>query len=101
MKQGFNKTAFMEYMENTFNGFENSFLRELVENVIEYANKFEHVSKDQFVYFVSDMLPEVEFGEVAAFMNDDCLTHEGKALKYEWLNNHNIVLDCESEDKIF
>lgn len=90
MEQGFNKTAFMEYLENTFGGFENSFLRELVENVIEYANKFERVSKDQFVCFVSDMLPEVEFGEVAAFVDDECLTDNGKYMKYKWMNDHGM-----------
>lgn len=90
MEQGFNKTAFMEYLEKTFGGFENSFLREIVENVIAYANMYERVSKDQFVYFVSDILPEVEFGEVAAFMDDGCLTDGGKCLKYKWMNDHGM-----------
>jgi hypothetical protein len=74
---GFNKQGFMEYLELSFNGFENSFLRNLVKNLIEYANKHERVSKDQFCYFVSDLLPEVEFGEVAMFMNDGSLTEYG------------------------
>lgn len=90
MEQGFNKAAFMEYLEKMFGGFENSFLRELVENIIEYANKWERVSKDQFVYFVSDMLPEVEFGEVAAFADDECLTGNGKYMKYKWMNDHGM-----------
>lgn len=92
MEQGFNKTAFMAYLENIFQGFEYSFVRELVENVIAYANKWERVSKDQFAYFVSDMLPEVEFGEVAAFLEDACLTAEGQRMKYEWINEHSDAL---------
>lgn len=90
MEQGFNKTAFMEYLAKTFYGFDSSFTRQLVENVIDYANKWERVSKDQFTYFVSDMLPEVEFGEVAAFVDDKSLTEEGKLRKYKWMNDHNM-----------
>ncbi len=90
MEQRFNKDAFMEYMRNTFQCFENHFVWDLVENVIDYASKYEHISKDQFVYFVSDILPEVEFGEVAAFVDDECLTDNGKYMKYKWMNDHGM-----------
>lgn len=81
MEKGFNRTAFMAYLERTFEGFENSFLRELVSNVIDYGNDHMRVSKDQFCYWVSDMLPEIEFGEVAMFIEDDCLTKNGREEK--------------------
>lgn len=79
--KGFDKDNFMEYMEQTFNGFENSFLRETVDNIISYAHKHEHVSKDQFVEFLDAMLPEVTFGEIAMFCEDAILTDYGKEQK--------------------
>ena len=83
MRTGFNESGFLSYLEETFDGFDNCFLRDLVQNVIDYAQKWEHVSKDQFAYFVSDMLPEVEFGEVAMFCEDSILTADGQRMKRE------------------
>ena len=83
--KGFDDAAFMRYLEREFNGFENCFLRELVENLIDYAHKHEQVSKDQFVYFISDMLPEVTFGEVAQFADDDILTANGLSEKRNFI----------------
>ena len=83
MRKGFNESGFLSYLEETFDGFDNCFLRDLVQNVIDYAQKWEHVSKDQFAYFVSDMLPEVEFGEVAMFCEDSILTADGQRMKRE------------------
>lgn len=77
-EESFDRAGFMAYMEANFNGFENPFLRELVNNIIDYAHKHEHVSKDQFCYFIADMLPEVEFGEVAMFTDAACLTQWGQ-----------------------
>ena len=78
MKKGFNNEGFMAYMKyqfpSAFAGDGNSFTRELLENLIEHAHKYEQVSKDQFCEFLADLLPEVEMGEVAAFMEDGCLT---------------------------
>ena len=83
--KGFDKENFMEYMEETFvgfSGFDGAYLRELVENIINYAHKWEHVSKDQFVEFLDDMLPCVTFGEIAMFCEDAILTENGKDQKY-------------------
>lgn len=78
MKKGFNDEGFMAYVEYQFPGVFSrsggSFTRELLENLIEYAHKHEQVGKDQFCDFLSSLLPEIEMGEVAAFMEDDCLT---------------------------
>lgn len=78
MKKGFNDKGFMAYMNyqfpSVFSGLGGSFTWELLENLIEYAHKYEQVSKDQFCVFLSDLIPEVEMGEVAAFMEDDYLT---------------------------
>lgn len=79
MIKGFNKNAFMEWLTNNFT-VEN-FGRYTVENIIDYASEHEHVSKDQFAYFVSDMIPEITFSEVAFFCDDDILTSYGKSKK--------------------
>lgn len=75
MIKGFDKDRFMAWLKEEFPGvIDTHWNYELVENVIDYATKYEHISKDQFAYFVSDMLPEVEFLEVAKFCEDGYLT---------------------------
>ncbi len=89
MKNGFNVTGFMEWLERNFNGFENCFLRGVIDNLIEYGLKHERVSKDQFCYWLSDILPEVEFWDVAAFVADESLTDWGleqKRMKLDHMN---------------
>lgn len=73
MYKGFDLDGFMEWIEETFDT--DSFARQIVLQIVEYAHKYEHISKDQFAYFVSDMLPEVEFLEVAKFCEDKILTN--------------------------
>ena len=48
---------------------------DFVENIIDSAVEHNNVSKDQLCYFVSDMLPEVEFLEVARFCENGILTN--------------------------
>lgn len=72
--KGFNEKAFTEWLEDKFDL--NSYAVEMVTNIIEYAYKQERVSKDQFAYFISDLLPEVEFEEVAQFC-EDCMLTDG------------------------
>ena len=79
--KGFYKEDFMKYLSDKVSGLEHVFTWETVEKIIDYATEHEHVSKDQFAYFISDMLPEVEFGEVAMFCEDGMLTENGKAEK--------------------
>ena len=79
--KGFDKDNFMEYMKETFcgpfGGYEGGYLRELLDNIISYAHKNEHVGKDQFAEFLDAMLPEVAFGEIAMFCEDAILTSNG------------------------
>lgn len=84
----FNKNAFMTYMEENFNGFQNPFMRQLVDNIVEYGEKEKTHSKDQFVYFLTDIIPEVEFGEVAQFVDDNYLTKNGLMQKLDWLQEN-------------
>lgn len=73
MYKGFDSNGFMEWLEENFTT--DNYARQTVLNIIEYAHKHEHVSKDQFAYFVSDLLPEVEFLDVARFCEDAILTN--------------------------
>ena len=70
--KGFNRDGFIEWLEGKY--WLNSFTVELLDNIIDYAHKHEHVSKDMFVYFISDLVPEVEFADVAKFCEDEILT---------------------------
>lgn len=72
--KGFNKSEFFEWIENEFNI--NPFALQLLDNIIDYAHKHEHVSKDQFAYFIADLVPEVEFLDVAKFCEDTILTRD-------------------------
>lgn len=90
MYKGFDAEKFMSYLEREFYGMENSMLRKIVENLIDYGHKHEQISKDQFVQWLANMIPEVTFGEVAAFMEDDCLTESGKMRKAEALKRIEI-----------
>ena len=85
MKKGFDKEGFMRFLEQSFSGFENSFFRGTVENLIDYALEHCNHSLDQACYFLSDMLPEVDFSEVTAFMDDSMLTAHGREVKWEAL----------------
>jgi len=77
MINGFNKDGFMSWLEEEFPGvIDTHWNYDLVENILEYALKHESISKDQFAYFISDMLPEVEFLEIARFCDDGCLADE-------------------------
>jgi len=72
--KGFNRDGFIEWLEDK-HGL-NSFAVELLDNIIDYAHKHERVSKDQFIYFVSDLVPEIEFIDVANFCEDAILTND-------------------------
>lgn len=83
-EKGFDKNAFMEYIREILNM--NEFAYRMIENIIDYAYKHEHVSRDQFAEFIADIIPDVEFGEVAAFCEDSCLTTYGIKAKHDFWN---------------
>ena len=90
MEKGFNKQGFMAYLEKTINGFNQPYFRELVENLIEYGLKWHHFSKNQFCYWLEELLPEISFAEIAAFMADECLTGYGLEKKEEAIADFEI-----------
>lgn len=78
----FNKEGFLDYVRETFN-FDGTMQR-TVENIVDYAIK-RQTSKDQICYFVSDLVDDIAFGEVAMFCPDSLLTRYGLEEKEKWL----------------
>ena len=72
MYTNFNQNNFMTWMENEFN-LDNYSIQTIL-SLVHYAYHYENTSLDQFAYFVSDILPEVEFLDVARFCEDNILT---------------------------
>lgn len=89
--KGFDEEKFIIYLQQKFETpvFKDSIVIEIIENVVEYAHKHKHISKNQFCEFVSEILDQVEFGEVAMFMEDKCLTEYGICEKNKWLEKVN------------
>ena len=76
MRKGFNFEGFMTWLREEFPScLNNSWNCELVKNIIKYGFKHEMIAKDQLCYWISDILPDVEFLEVARFMEDAHLTN--------------------------
>lgn len=73
----FNKEKFMEHLKREFSPMDNHFTYDMVENLVDYAMQHESHSKDSLCYFLSDIIEQVEFGEVAAFEDDSNLTSFG------------------------
>ncbi len=86
--QEFDKIGFMAYLEVTFNCLGSPFVRSLLENVVDLGVESHANRRDQLCYFLSETIPEVEFGEVAQFVSDCCLTNSGKKEKKAWLTDH-------------
>lgn len=78
---GFDKDDFLWYVSRNYIKHACGYADDLVENLVNYAIKNEHVSKDQLCYYLADMLPEIEFEEVAQFADDSILTEWGKQQK--------------------
>ena len=88
MKNGFNNRDFINYFvyeKPAKNENPRRLLSEMLEKILEYAHKNEHNSKDQFIYFLLDILPAMDFGEIAQFANDEILTAYGRAQKFYYL----------------
>ena len=76
MLNGFNKDVFMSWLKDEFPVcVDRHWNWDFVENIIDYGVEHNNVSKDQFCYFISDILPEVEFLEVARFCENGILTN--------------------------
>lgn len=74
----FDVNGFLSYMEQHFECTKSYFVREMLQNLIEYAVNHKGHTLDSVAFFLSDMIPEVEFGEIAMFLDDSLLTTYGK-----------------------
>lgn len=75
---GLAKGEFLQHMFEEFPGvFNNSFAREMLENIVDYgtADNFTH-TKNELYYFLMDMIPEVEPKDLIPFMDKEMLTDE-------------------------
>lgn len=84
---GFDEDDFLWYMSHNYSKHD-PYGDDLTENLVEYALEHEHVSKDQLCYFLADILPEIEFAEVAQFCDDSILTEWGKSEKRRGLKEY-------------
>lgn len=91
-KEIFDKQGFMSYMEehfpSAFCGLGGGFLRETCGNIIAYGLKHHTHGKDELVYFLKDILPEVEFEEIARFADESILTQSTKAAIRKWVEKN-------------
>ena len=74
----FDINGFISYMGQNFECAKNYFVREMLQNLVEYAIDQKGHTLDSIAFFLSDLIPEVEFGEVAMFVDDSLLTSYGK-----------------------
>lgn len=72
-------------MDEKFGVSENPAFEETVKQIVSYGEKHERVSKDQFCYWLTDMIPVLSFGEVAMFVPDSSLTEWGQNEKKKFI----------------
>ena len=84
---GFDIKGFEEYMNESFSLDE--FSQSMVDNLANFAVENQNHSKDQLADFLSDVIPEVEFKEIAGFCEDAILTESyGQEQKREFQEEH-------------
>ena len=76
MYHGFNEEGFKNYLVEEKEGFDSASIMGLVDNIIDYAHKNNHIAKDNFAECISDIM-RLDFGEVAMFCEDAILTKWG------------------------
>ena len=59
MYMGFDAGKFYDFLseKHKFDKYEDAFAIDLVQNIVGYAHENEHVVKDQFAQFITDMIP--------------------------------------------
>lgn len=76
MKNGFNKEGFMKWLKEEFLGvIDTHWSYDLVENIIDYAMENKNTGDDELATFLSSMLPEIEYIEIAKFCDEDMLSN--------------------------
>lgn len=75
---GLAKDEFLQHMFEEFpTVFDNTFSRTMLENIVNYgtADNFTHTKNDLY-YFLKEMIPEVEPGDLIPYIDKSCLTNE-------------------------
>ena len=73
LKDRFDKDGFMQYLAENFHGFENSFLRETIEKIIETAHFTTlELSNGWIAYYIKEHIAdEVQITEITKFVKKD------------------------------
>ena len=89
---GIDKEQFINYIFEKYNPVPGAVLNNqaltIIENIIDYGCKHKRTTKDSLIYFIGDLLPDLELYEIAAFIDDDLLTDNGRALKNQFWNEY-------------
>ena len=85
---GFDRFGFLGMVNDKYIRDQWKAVAEMTVNIIYDAYTNYNTSKDQLVLRLADMLPDLEAGEIAQFVDDSCLSEWGKAEKREWKEAH-------------
>lgn len=87
---GLAREEFLQHMFEEFPSvFDNTFSREMLENIVDYGLSGNlPSSKNSLYYFLSDMIPEIEPQDLLPYMDSNMLTREvlGNAPDYSTAN---------------
>ena len=78
---GFAQDEFIAYM---LDKAPNAVTVPMLSRVIEYGLKNKNFSKDQFYYYLLDVIPEIDEREAAAFFSNEVLTVDTRSKKAEF-----------------
>lgn len=77
MEKGFNREGFLNWLKEEFPGcLDNEWDYKLVDSILEDALDSKCISKNQLCYYLSDVLPDVDYLDVAVFCKDNLLTDD-------------------------
>ena len=73
LEERFNLPGFMEYLQNTFSGFENPFLRQTIEKIVWHAHLLAPELRNHWIaYYIKDHISDdVELTEIINFVIND------------------------------
>lgn len=79
----FDKEGFLAYLKKNFTPMDNHFTYDTISSLVSHAILGHTHPKDEICYFLSDIIAEITFAEVAMFAGDELLTETGLAKKRE------------------
>lgn len=97
----FDTGGFLRYLAYLFpTVFDASYFgRQLGYNLVSYAEAYKNHGKDEMCDFLSELLPDVSFGEIAAFAPDGVLTPSyGQAEKRRAVARYPIIRKFQEQE---